>query len=669
MTANNPKIGRRAALATLALIPLLSLSTPGCGGVRVLWSEAAGRLEPTAASRPAPLTRPRARINALRENIGVYLKETERADDPAGFVLLDRHDLAFLAVRDDRGNWIRRLRHPSRISVDDLDLLLEWVAARSNFEGEHLNHRRRPAELARPPAIRAPITRHVIFYRSKNRTLEAHFGYRSPGAPPHVRAGRELAFLHSLWDYALEHGVILLALGLIGAGCVVLALVWLRKPPPEAAWHDDTRPAVEEPPPGPLPLPTTHEDFHAEIRKTVRIRPADAIHAALHKRFGPGPEDVEVTHEAPRPSASERLDPEVHEDVYEILEFEQERWNLPGFQSVYNPIQKTLSARDIDFTTGLSGQSMAEGDFLFAARYYKFAEAAENGMLTDIEGFARKFLEEISERFGPVESVLYLKNHKDQFHPVLSKKSSTFISGPAVQARHRDLDPLLLAQLRDGNCVVSEDGLRVYLPLSAREGMLGAVALRSDRPLYKSRELSALWYEIKKYGEYLHQAKIYEQATTDPYSTLFNGLQFQHDLFNDFSMKKEVRYTRSLLIVQFCGRSNLDHMRLLGMGLRSAFGRPFRLYRIAQDAAAILGPVMTAEEMEERFREFLNFVRAQDAVDISVGCALLDDDVTGTDEWFRRATRALEDSKKVGLNHFRTYRAPGDAAKFSLRRE
>ena len=645
---------------------LLTLATlAGCGAIGGE-TAALSEIVRSIGRSPAALTpRDRARIDAARVDATRFLNEVQHDDHPAGLALLDRHGLALLTVHDRAGNTTRRLRHPRLISADDARRVIDHLRTRHRLAGEHINPRMiRGLAGARPEVA---LVTHSFTIGDGTSPSIATFGYLPDGVGPAVAAGPSfLQMLRNLFD---QHGLILLALAMIGGGTIVLALAWLKKPPPETAWHDSTRPAGDEPEPGPMPTATTHDDFHAEITKTVRIRSADKIHAALEARFGAQPEEAGVVlPEPPRATASERLEPELKQEVYENVEFQQERWNLPGFQSVYNPIQKSISARDIDFTAGGFG-SMPEGDFLFAARYYKFAEAAENGLLTDIEGFARKFLDEITERFGPVETVLYLKNHKDRYHPVLSKKNTTFISGPAVQARHRSLDPLLLRQLQEGNCVVSEDGLRVYMPLSAREGMMGIVVLRGDRPLYRSKELSALWYEIKKYGEYLHQAKIYEQATTDPYSTLFNGLQFQHDLWNDFTMKKEVRYSRSLVIVQFCGRSRLDDMRLLGLGLRTAFARPFRLYRIAEDAAAILGPVMTAEEMEERFREFLNFVRAQNAVDISVGCALLDDDVTNPEEWFRRATRALEDSKKVGLNHFRTYRLPADAGKFSLRRD
>ena len=119
MNWNQLTFPRAAKPLALALILSLGAST-SCGMIETARARLTGQLSASQSISPAPASRPRAQVNAIRENVQLYLNETERADDPAGFVLLDRHGLAFLAVRDQRGNWVRRLRHPSRLELDDL---------------------------------------------------------------------------------------------------------------------------------------------------------------------------------------------------------------------------------------------------------------------------------------------------------------------------------------------------------------------------------------------------------------------------------------------------------------------------------------------------------------------------------------------------------------------
>ena len=171
--------------------------------------------------------------------------------------------------------------------------------------------------------------------------------------------------------------------------------------------------------------------------------------------------------------------------------------------------------------------------------------------------------------------------------------------------------------------------------------------------------------EIRKFGETLYQARVFEEATCDPQSTLANGLSFHRDLLHEYSLKHEMRHPRALTLIRFRGRSNPESMPLFGLALRAFFAFPFRLYRVAADVLAILGPELPESELERRVAEYLAYIREQEAADVNAGCAVLNDDTGGpasADQWFRQAGVALEECEKIGLNRLRLYENAGGAA-------
>ena len=346
---------------------------------------------------------------------------------------------------------------------------------------------------------------------------------------------------------------------------------------------------------------------------------------------------------------------QLHIDRYE---FEQERWNLPGFQSVMRPLRRGISADDVDFFAHRGrGRGFDNQSSLFDFRYYRFHDQPGfPEQIADIESFAKGFLTAVTDLAGHATVTLFLRNRRGQYHATLRRTGSIFISGATLGSE--PVAAHLVKQLEEGRYVVMEDGYEIYFPVPSRQGVLGLLRLKSDRPLYNSETLSRVWYEIRKFGESLFQARVYDEAVSDPESTLYNGLTFHRDLLHEFALKREVKTARMLVLLRFRGRSNRESVQLFGLGLRSFFANPFRLYRIAADVFAALGPELPADELERRLGEFLTYVREQEPVDANVGGAVLSDDGTGPGsayEWFRQAALALEQCEKIGLNRLRFY--------------
>ncbi|MCP5482959.1 MAG: GGDEF domain-containing protein [Spirochaetales bacterium] len=400
-------------------------------------------------------------------------------------------------------------------------------------------------------------------------------------------------------------------------------------------------------------------------------RPLKENRAPSSKPAGPvvsGAPARPLTHRGSEAVAAKAPETE-QSSIRQAYEFEQERWNLPGFQSVVSPVRRRLLPEHIHFPArhfargehGDSHDSATGSPFDF--RYYRYAESPElPGAVADLESFCRSFLETLLDRLGPVDVTLFLKNRRGRFRPTMRKSGNLFVSGEALD--EEPLSSAVLKRLEDNHYVVMEQGHEIFFPLPSRAGLLGAIRIRSERPLYRPEQLSDAWFEIRKYGESLYQARIHEQATVDPASTLGNGLAFEQALRYEFALKREVRYARSLCLVQFHGRSNPESMLTYGMGLRAFFGYPQRLFRIAEDVCAVLGPEIAEEELDRLMGEYLGYLRNEAPVDITVGIAILEAEVRSAHDWFRRAARALEEANETGMNLYVRYRPTAEPATF-----
>ncbi|MBX7059816.1 MAG: hypothetical protein K1X75_17265 [Leptospirales bacterium] len=337
---------------------------------------------------------------------------------------------------------------------------------------------------------------------------------------------------------------------------------------------------------------------------------------------------------------------------------EQERWNLPGFLAVMAPVRTRLAPETQDFAAAVLRQPA--GESLFDFRYYDFVDSGEFlESVSDLESFARSFLSSVSSALQDCDSLLFLRNRLGDMAPCLEKRGSVFVSGAALEDEHLERD--CLTQLEAGRYVALEDGLRLVFPLPSHRGLIGALRFSSRRPLFRPEELALAWFRIRKFGEWLLQAAVFEQATVDRQSALNNGMTFHRDLRHEFALRDSLRERRELSLVQFLKGGGQTLWR--GLQLRRRFGDR-RLYRIAADVFALLGPQSMEGEIDRRFSEYLSDLGERETVELQIGCAILEDDVESPLEWFRRAGAALEQARSEGPNSFRVYAPVAPTAEF-----
>ncbi len=334
-------------------------------------------------------------------------------------------------------------------------------------------------------------------------------------------------------------------------------------------------------------------------------------------------------------------------------QFAQERWNMPGFLSALAPVRRRLPADEFDPAAQFE-RSMHAGDGLFDFRYYRYHDAPgfpDNA--SDLESFSKSFLNATLDAAGRGEATLYLRNRAGQYRACLRRLGGVYISGAALE--ESELSPSVIRRFEEGKYLALEDGRTLYFPVPSRYGALGAMRLTASEALLNPELIARVWFEIRKYGETLLQACIFEQATSDPASATGNGFLFQRDLKLEFSLRREWRDRRALWIVRFTGQSRLERADQYGYALRSELAPPCRLYRIAADAFAGLGPELPESDLDRRFAAALARIREREAVDIAIGCAILEDDVSSSSDWFRRAGLALEQAEAEGVNSYRIY--------------
>ncbi len=612
-----------------------------------------------------------------------------------GRKILEKHNLAYLRVETRGGVVIYRSYDPQRISQDQLKRL------EKSFEEST------PTAEARRSGRYYTMSREVQLLKEEGRTEDAVVRYVYESIRIAQRRARNLYgapqsvsrwFFLRFEEAAPYIGGAMIALGL------ALALISLHRLRPRnfhsrtinvetETWPDPDRPleggdsaAVDD-----ADIFADEIDLPPAGEPRTRPMPVDALPVHDRPRRKPAAFEAEIENTVrewndpknflfDRPlSSREQQDLRAHLEeraaqpaAEEHYEFEQERWNLPGFQSVLAPIREPVPPDDLDFTTRyfhLRDESRAAGgSSYFDFRFYRyhdqpgFPEDAAN-----VESFAKSFLGAVEDCLGRADITLYLRNRRGRYHAVMRRSGNIFISGAAI-SEESTVPPKLIQKLGDGNYVALDDGREMFFPVPSREGIPGMLRIRSEAPLYNREALTEAWYEIRKFGELLYQARIFEQATSDGGSTLSNGLMFQRDLLHEFALKREVRIPRALTLLRFHGRTNPESFANLGLMLRAFFPSPWRRYRIAADVFAVLGPEMPAEELERRFGEYLTYAREREAVDLNVGIAVLAEQggPASAYEWFRRAGTALEQCERLGPNRFRVYEGVGEALAFQM---
>lgn len=330
------------------------------------------------------------------------------------------------------------------------------------------------------------------------------------------------------------------------------------------------------------------------------------------------------------------------EETGEAVFFAQENWNLPGFQSVGRISDAEKSS------------------FQHSAGYFRLADyAPEAG--NDLTSYARRFLEEVTEIAGEVEATLYLRNQRGQVEPCLGLRGELILNGTILE-KYRP-SPVTINRLKEHHCLLSEDGQRAYFALSDGEKLLGALGLFSREPLYNREDLSRINFLARKYARLLYQALLHEQATTDPESTLKNGIEFQNDLARCLLHRRNFRSPRMLLLLQFSIAAGAEEFRTIGPQLRQVFSPDFELYRIASDAVALIGPALDDERITVRLQELLDSLSHFRGITLAAGSARLDESLDRAQEWFDRARAALEESIAQGADRY-TRREAATVAEF-----
>lgn len=572
-----------------------------------------------------------------------------------GRKILEKHNLTFLRVETRGGVVVHRSVDPERITQDRLQSLEQAFTTASPVSETA------PAGEAQRFGRYYTVSREMQLLKEEGRTEDAvvRYAYESIritqrgvrnlyGAPQSVSRWFFLRFEEA----AAYIGGAMIAVGL------ALALISLHRLRPRnfysrhinvetETWPDPDRPlqaeAVAESEEGEtdifadtIELPPAGEATRREpvdalpVKRRQRAKEA-AFDAEIERTLRDWNDPVNFLFDRPL-SHREQEDLRAHLErravepaAEERYEFEQERWNLPGFQSVLAPVSEPVTSNELDFTSRyfpLRDESReAGGTSYFDFRYYRYHE--QPGFPEDaanVESFAKSFLAAVEDCLGRADITLYLRNRRGRYHAVLRRSGNIFISGAAV-SEESTVPSKLIDKLGDGNYVALDDGREMFFPVPSRDGFPGMVRIRSEAPLYNRDALTEAWYEIRKFGELLYQARIFEQATSDSGSTLNNGLLFHRDLLHEFTLKREVRIARALTLIRFHGRTNPESFANLGLMLRAFFPSPWRRYRIAADVFAVLGPEMPAEELERRFGEYLTYVREREAVDLNVGVA------------------------------------------------
>lgn len=332
-----------------------------------------------------------------------------------------------------------------------------------------------------------------------------------------------------------------------------------------------------------------------------------------------------------------------NEATGESIFFAQENWNLPGFQG-------------LDRIAGVEKSSFQQSAGYF--RLADYAPEAGKGLMQ----YARRFLEEVTEIAGETEATLYLRNQRGQVEPCLGLRGELILGGSVLEQNRPS--PVTINRLKEHHCLLSEDGQRAFFALlDGGDKLLGVLGLRSREALYNREDLSRINFLARKYGRLLYQALLHEQATTDPESTLKNGIEFQNDLARSLLERRNFRTPRMLLLLQFSIAAGDDEFRTIGPELRHIFAPDFELYRIASDAVALIGPALDDERITIRLQELLNRLNQFRGIALSAGSARLDEAIDRAQEWFDRARSALEESMAQGADRY-TRREAATVAEF-----
>lgn len=322
---------------------------------------------------------------------------------------------------------------------------------------------------------------------------------------------------------------------------------------------------------------------------------------------------------------------------------EQERWNLPGFLSIPAPKVDLSGAMN----TGVfekDPMNLPVKSSLFDHTFYSFYDFPRDpSVMLDLESFSRRFLKELEELYHDSVNTLYLKNHKGNPEAVLQLRGNTFVYGDGMENVSFEDD--VRERIMAGNMAIVDNGYTAHFPMITPGGIVGMVRIRNKHSLFDRERLNHIYRKINKFSTFLYQSRIFESASTDPDSSLENGILFHRELLRIFIRQEQYAVYPMLLLIQLKSNHTMSRsdINYFGAALRLLFGEQYTAYRIALDVCAVLGPEISSEELGdamERLRESLKEISA----DFYSGAAVLNESYGEARQWFDRASRALQES-------------------------
>ena len=333
-------------------------------------------------------------------------------------------------------------------------------------------------------------------------------------------------------------------------------------------------------------------------------------------------------------------------------QFQQELWNLPGFQSLLRPFAGKVSADEFNVwnmlypTTDNSNFSLNNSYFFLDLRF-------SSDEISNLEAFVKGMLLYLSENIGPCSIDAFLRDKKGDYHHYLQYSGNLFFSEKNRKIGNDSYWKRVIKDVESKNYVVVKQKKEWIFPIPSRFGPLGFLHICCEEALSMDNNehdiLKKLWYIIRKYGETLLQICIYEQSVVDTESGFFNGIRFQEDLRREMASKLENNNPNNLLLIELSGELTQLAISSSARQLRQLLPYPIRIYRIGQNILSIFineslskwGPQLAA---------FKEYTHNNHNIEVSYGSALLDDKIDYPQEWFVQAQNALGASEYPSYN-------------------
>ncbi len=345
--------------------------------------------------------------------------------------------------------------------------------------------------------------------------------------------------------------------------------------------------------------------------------------------------------------------------------FEQEQWNMPGFQDLWRPfalIQKKQEGPSHKKHREESNAPLSYAPWEHYDAYYnnkkkksypdlyQFSDASDYQISGyDFQSFLKEMLISLSESLQPCVTSLCMKDKQGDYHLVLQRSGNLFVTerkaklqGPAWAA--------FIKRIEQGQYIAFTDSNRFAFPLISRFALLGnangntlgflhfecKTALRQPELM-----IEELWYKIRRYGERLLQLCLYEEASVDSESRLWNGLRFQEDMSYETAQHQHSKNSNQLLLLELGARPEPGAMIYVSQALREVFPLPAKLYRIGEKLLAILTSEQSHKKRQSQLEHFRSALQKRRPIAFRAGMAAFGPDACSSQDCFRKAYEAL----------------------------